>query len=182
MNPKVIAGEHRRRRRSFRSICCLIRLQWHTPDHTVLILGATRGVMVSTSALQASARWECRRRRRRRREEEEEEEEEEEINVFCKCFNTSQREMCFWFICFLLVCLFLTKSHEKRPLLQMLSERDEMSIRGLITLCSLNIRPNSIQTDWKLCEINGAEAFDFSHSCDLEWKSKSVSLVSHRRV
>ena len=35
----------------------------------------------------------------------------------------------------------------------------------------LNSTPNSIQIDWKLCEIIGA-AFSFLDSCDLESRSK----------
>ena len=37
--------------------------------------------------------------------------------------------------------------------------------------------PNSIQTDWKLYEITGAKVSTFSHSCDLESRSRSITNI-----
>ena len=48
---------------------------------------------------------------------------------------------------------------------------------NFITPTSLNSIPHSIQTNWKLCEKTDAKMFAFSHSCDLEWKSRSIRLV-----
>ena len=49
----------------------------------------------------------------------------------------------------------------------------KMSMR-FATLASLNSRPNSIQI---LCEIIDTEVFTFSHSCDLESRSRSMILA-----
>ena len=41
---------------------------------------------------------------------------------------------------------------------------------------SLNRVPNSIQTDQKLCEIFGSEAFSISLSCDLDLEGQGHRL------
>ena len=42
--------------------------------------------------------------------------------------------------------------------------------------------PNFIKMDNRLCDMFGAEVFVFLHPCDLEWKSRSLRLVSKHRV
>ena len=54
--------------------------------------------------------------------------------------------------------------------------RDNSSMK-FIGLTSLNSRQNSIQLDWKLCEITGAESFVFSHPCDLKSRSRSLRPI-----
>ena len=58
---------------------------------------------------------------------------------------------------------------------------DKTSMR-FITSTSLNSIPNSIQINWKVCEIMGVEVFAFSHSCDLESSSRSIRPVLKYRV
>ena len=52
-----------------------------------------------------------------------------------------------------------------------------MSMR-FVTLTSLNSMSNSIQIDWKLCEVIDADVIDFWHICDLEW-SRSNRLYQN---
>ena len=56
-----------------------------------------------------------------------------------------------------------------------------MSMRFIMPQ-SFNGTPNSIQIDRILCEIIGTEVFAVSHSCDLESRSRSTTLVSKCRV
>ena len=58
---------------------------------------------------------------------------------------------------------------------------DKMSMR-FITPTSLYSTQNSTQINWKFCEIIHAEFVVFSHSCDLESRSRSMTLVSKCRV
>ena len=48
----------------------------------------------------------------------------------------------------------------------------EMNMK-FIKLTTLNSIPASIQNNWKLCEITGAQVFAVSYYCDLEWRAKS---------
>ena len=65
-------------------------------------------------------------------------------------------------------------------LLWVLNRQDKMNMR-FIRPTNLNSRSNSIQTDWKLCEIIG-KVFAFSHTSDLESRSRSIRQVSKCRV
>ena len=56
-----------------------------------------------------------------------------------------------------------------------------MSMR-FATPTGVNSIPNSIQIDQIFYEIIDADIFAFSHSCDLESRSRSVRLVSKYRV
>ena len=52
-----------------------------------------------------------------------------------------------------------------------------------ITLISLNVSPILFKSiERKFCEIIDAEVFAFSHSCGLESRSRSVTLVLKCRV
>ena len=77
--------------------------------------------------------------------------------------------------------VFLTKSNKYGSLPWILNRCDKMSMK-FIKLLNPNSRANSIKIHWKLGEIIGAEVFAFSHSCDLQSKSRSIRLVSKCRV
>ena len=77
--------------------------------------------------------------------------------------------------------VYLMKSFKKGSLPWILNGQDKINMR-FITLTNLNSIPHSIQIDWKLCEIIGAEVFAFSQSCDLESTSRSIRLVLKCRV
>ena len=47
---------------------------------------------------------------------------------------------------------------------------------------SLNIIPNSIQTDWNLCKVIAAEMFAFFDSCDLEPGSRPIRSASGCKI
>ena len=79
------------------------------------------------------------------------------------------------------VFCFFRRSHRYGSLPWLLNGQDKMSMK-FITPTSLNRIPNFIQINWKLCELIGTQLFSFSHSCDLESRSKSITLVSKCRV
>ena len=72
------------------------------------------------------------------------------------------------------------KSPKLRFLRCILMGQDKMSVKFTMPT-TLNSRPNTIQTNWKLGEILGAECFAFLLPCDLESRSLSLSLVSECR-
>ena len=55
---------------------------------------------------------------------------------------------------------------------------NEIKEYGFIKISSLNNVPNFSQTDNKLCELTGAEIFAFTHSSDLESRSRSIRVIA----
>ena len=81
----------------------------------------------------------------------------------------------FAFYCCFVCCCFLPKSFEESSLPWISRWRDKMSMR-FITPTRLNCIPNSIQINWKLCEIFSGDVFAYSYSRDVE--SRLIRLVT----
>ena len=75
----------------------------------------------------------------------------------------------------------ILKQNHKQGFLWKPNGRLQMSTK-FITSTILNSTPNSIQIDRNLYEIIAAEVFAFLHSCGLDSKSRSITLVPKCRV